>query len=175
MLGHYKCVELFIKSFFGRLLGMPNINYTVTPNLEIQFYVKSMHTCMILMNDQLLEFQKIVKSRITSPSRKPDKQTRKLLLYLFTSTRGGFTRMRIIVLLLERSYNTHQLALELGLDYKAVQHHMKVLEKNNMVSRIGEKYGATFYLSNLLEANLSALDEAIYKLHQKMNRKKVYI
>lgn len=108
-------------------------------------------------------------------SRKPDKQTRKLLLYLFTSTRGGFTRMRIIILLLDHPYNTHQLAIELGIDYKAVQHHMKVLEKNNMVSKIGEKYGAIFHLSNLLETNLSALDEAIYKLHQKMNHKKVYL
>ena len=127
------------------------------------------------MTDQLLEFRKIVQSRSEDQSRKPDKQTRKLLLYLFTSTRGGFTRMRIIILLLDQSYNTHQLAKELGIDYKAVQHHMRVLEKNNMVSKIGEKYGAIFHLSNLLEANLAALDEAIYKLHQKMNHKKVYL
>lgn len=83
--------------------------------------------------------------------------------------------MRIIILLIDRPYNTHQLAKELGIDYKAVQHHMKVLEKNNMVSRIGEKYGAIFHLSNLLETNMAALDEAIYKLHKKMNYKKVYI
>ena len=127
------------------------------------------------MTDQLLEFRRIVQSRSANQHRKPDKQTRKLLLYLFTSTRGGFTRMRIIVLLLDQPYNTHQLAKELGIDYKAVQHHMKVLEKNNMVSRIGERYGAIFHLSNLLEANLAALDEAIYKLHQKMNHKKVYL
>ena len=127
------------------------------------------------MTDQLLEFRKIVQSRSEDQSRKPDKQTRKLLLYLFTSTRGGFTRMRIIILLLDQPYNTHQLAKELGIDYKAVQHHMRVLEKNNMVSKIGEKYGAIFHLSNLLEANLAALDEAIYKLHQKMNHKKVYL
>ncbi len=127
------------------------------------------------MADQLLEFRRIIQSRTPPASRKPDKQTRKLLLYLFTSTRGGFTRMRIIILLIDRPYNTHQLAKELGIDYKAVQHHMKVLEKNSMVSRIGEKYGAIFHLSNLLETNLAALDEAIYKLHQKMNHKKVYI
>ncbi len=127
------------------------------------------------MVDQLLEFRRIIQSRSSPSSRKPDKQTRKLLLYLFTSTRGGFTRMRIIILLIDRPYNTHQLAKELGIDYKAVQHHMKVLEKNNMVSRIGEKYGAIFHLSNLLETNMAALDEAIYKLHKKMNYKKVYI
>ena len=94
---------------------------------------------------------------------------------MFTSTRGGFTRLRIIMYLLDKPYNTHQLAKILDLDYKAVQHHMKVLEKNNMVSKIGEKYGAIFHLLNFLEINISALDEAIEKLARKMNYKKVYL
>jgi len=124
---------------------------------------------------QLLEFKKVLRSQSNSVQRKPDKQTSTLLFYLFTSTRGGFTRLRIIMLLLKQSYNTHQLALELQLDYKAVQHHMKVLEKNNMILKIGEKYGARFHLSAFLEVNISALDMAIDKLVQKMNQKKVYL
>ena len=127
------------------------------------------------MTDQLLEFKKIIRSRNGSEQRKPDKQTRKLLLYLFTSTRGGFTRLRIIMHLLDQPYNTHQLAQALDLDYKAVQHHMKVLEKNNLVSKIGEKYGAIFHLSNFLEIHIGALDEAIDKLDRKINQKKVYL
>jgi DNA-binding transcriptional ArsR family regulator len=127
------------------------------------------------MTDQLLEFKEIIRSRQISEQRKPNKQTRKLLLYLFTSTRGGFTRLRIIMHLLDHPYNTHQLAQQLNIDYKAVQHHMKVLEKNNMVSKIGEKYGAIFHLSNFLEININTLDEAIDKLERKMNYKKVYL
>ncbi len=127
------------------------------------------------MTNQLLEFKEIIRSKQVSTQRKPDKQTRKLLLYLFTSTRGGFTRLRIIMHLLDQPYNTHQLSKELGLDYKAIQHHMKVLEKNNMVSKIGEKYGAIFHLSTFLEINISTLDEAIEKLDRKMNYKKVYL
>ncbi len=127
------------------------------------------------MTSQLQEFKEIIRSRSVSTQRKPDKQTRKLLLYLFTSTRGGLTRLRIIIHLLDQPYNTHQLAKVLDLDYKAVQHHMKVLQKNNMVSKIGEKYGAIFHLSNFLEINISALDEAIDKLDRKMNYKKVYL
>jgi len=127
------------------------------------------------MVNQLLEFKEILRSRKVSEQRKPDKQTRKLLLYLFTSTRGGFTRLRIIINLLEKPYNTHQLSTVLELDYKAVQHHLKVLEKNNMVSKIGEKYGALFYLSNFLELNISTLDEAIDKLDRKMNHEKIYL
>ncbi|AFS81343.1 ArsR family transcriptional regulator [Candidatus Nitrosopumilus koreensis AR1] len=127
------------------------------------------------MANQLLEFKEILRSIQVSNQRKPDKQTRKLLFYLFTSTRGGFTRLRIIMSLLDKPYNTHQLSQELDLDYKAIQHHMKVLEKNNMVSKIGEKYGAIFHLSNFLEMNISALDEAIDKLDRNMNHKKVYL
>ena len=79
------------------------------------------------------------------------------------------------MLLLEQSYNTHQLAQKLQLDYKAIQHHMKVLEKNNMIHKIGGKYGAVFHLSVFLEVNIGALDMAIDKLDQKMNQKKVYL
>ena len=122
---------------------------------------------------QLMAFKEIIRSK--AEQRKPDRQTSKLLFYLFTSTRGGFTRLKIIMLLLERPYNTHQLAKKLGLDYKAVQHHMEVLEKNNMVLKIGEKYGAIFHLSTFLEINIGALDMAIDKLNQKMNQKKVYL
>jgi len=84
---------------------------------------------------QLLEFKEKLKSKPESINHKPDRHTRKLLLFLFTGARGGFTRLRIVMLLLEKPYNTHQLALGLGLDYKAVQHHMKILEKNNLVSK----------------------------------------
>ena len=77
--------------------------------------------------------------------------------------------------LLDQPYNTHQLSQQLDLDYKAVQHHMKVLEKNNMVSKIGEKYGVIFHLSNFLELNINTLDEAIDKLDRKMNHKKIYM
>lgn len=123
---------------------------------------------------QLLELKQMIRTKPESEYRKPDKQTRKLLLYLFTGTRGGYTRLKIIELLLQRPYNTHQLAQLLDFDYKAIQHHMKVLEKNNLVNRMGEKYGAIFHISNFLEYNIRALDDAINMLERKMNTKKVY-
>ncbi|MHA7646762.1 ArsR/SmtB family transcription factor [Nitrosopumilus sp. S4] len=126
------------------------------------------------MGNQLVQFKEILRSQ-PNQQRKVDKQTRNLLLYLFTSTRGGFTRLRIVIHLLEHPYNTHQLAQELDLDYKAVQHHMNVLEKNNLVSKIGEKYGAIFHLSNFLEINIHTLEEAIDKLDRKLNHKKIYL
>jgi len=127
------------------------------------------------MTIQLQEYRKIIETKSKQIDRKPDRQTRKLLLYLFTGTRGGFTRLKIVTLLIEKPYNTHQLAKELGLDYKAAQHNLKVLMKNNLVTKVGEKYGAIFLLSNFLEMNIRALDDALDKLEIKLNSKKVYI
>ncbi|HSG74006.1 MAG TPA: winged helix-turn-helix domain-containing protein [Nitrosopumilaceae archaeon] len=127
-----------------------------------------------LIDTQLSEFKDLVRSKSESVSRKPDRATRKLLLYLFTGTKGGYTRLKIVMHLEARSFNTHQLSKEIGLDYKAIQHHMKVLEKNNLVTKVGEKYGAIFHLSNFLEINIACLGEVIEKLERKMNTKKVY-
>ncbi len=126
------------------------------------------------MEKQLLEFKNLVISKSELGNRKPDRDARKLLLYLFTGTKGGYTRLKIIMSLEERPSNTHQLSKELGYDYKAIQHHMRVLEKNNLVTKVGEKYGAIFHLSNFLEVNIGALGEVIDRLERKMNTKKVY-
>jgi predicted transcriptional regulator len=127
-----------------------------------------------MVETRLLEFKDLIKSKSQSLNRKPDRATRKLLLYLFTGTKGGYTRLKIIMSLETRPLNTHQLAKEMGFDYKAIQHHMKVLEKNNLVTKVGEKYGAIFHLSNFLEINIECLAEVIEKLERKMNKKKVY-
>jgi DNA-binding transcriptional ArsR family regulator len=127
-----------------------------------------------LIDTQLSEFKDLIRSKSESVNRKPDRATRKLLLYLFTGTKGGYTRLKIIMSLETRPLNTHQLSKEIGLDYKAIQHHMKVLEKNNLVTKVGEKYGAIFHLSNFLEINIECLTEVIEKLERKMNTKKVY-
>ena len=127
-----------------------------------------------VIDTQLLEFKDLVRSKSKSINRKPDRASRKLLLYLFTGTRGGYTRLKIIMNLEARPLNTHQLSKEIGLDYKAIQYHMRVLEKNNLVTKVGEKYGAIFHLSNFLEINIECLAEVIEKLERKMNTKKVY-
>jgi DNA-binding transcriptional ArsR family regulator len=89
----------------------------------------------------------------------PDPNAKRLLWYLFAGSRGGENRIRIIDLLKERPYNMNQLAEALGVDYKAVQHHIGVLEKNNMVTRTGEKYGVLYFISNYLEFNIDAFNE----------------
>ena len=102
----------------------------------------------------------------------PDPNAKRLLWYLFAGSRGGENRIRIIDLLKDHPYNMNQLAEALGVDYKAAQHHIGVLEKNNMVSRAGEKYGALYFISNYLEANIEAFNEVRATIEKRRSGKK---
>jgi DNA-binding transcriptional ArsR family regulator len=124
--------------------------------------------------EKLYEIKEMVDLKSRS-GRTPDRDAKRLLLYVFTGTRGGFTRLQIIKFLSERPMNTNKLALEMGLDYKAIVHHINALAKNNLVTKVGEKYGATFHLSNYLEANILALYDVVIRLERQMSRKIVYI
>jgi DNA-binding transcriptional ArsR family regulator len=94
----------------------------------------------------------------------PDPNARRLLWFLFVGSKGGLNRMKIIDLIKEKPYNINQLAESLGLDYKAVQHHISVLEKNNLVTKMGEKYGVLYFFSNYLESNIEAFNEVRSKI-----------
>ena len=93
-----------------------------------------------------------------------DPDSKRLLWFVFTGSRGGLNRLRIISILKKTPLNTNQLAKEMGLDYKAIQHHIKVLEKNNMVTKVGEKYSIMYFISTFLEANMESLEEIEGKL-----------
>jgi DNA-binding transcriptional ArsR family regulator len=102
----------------------------------------------------------------------PDPEAKRLLWFLFAGSRGGENRIRIIDLLKDRPHNMNQLAEAMGVDYKAVQHHVGVLEKNNMVTRVGEKYGVLYFVSNYLEANIESYNEVRKAIDRKANLSK---
>lgn len=95
-----------------------------------------------------------------------DPQTRRLLWMAFAGTRGGPMRARIVALLRERPMNTNQLAAALGVDYKAAQHHLRVLARDGMVSRPTGRYAVEYSLTGLLEANMATFDEIAAKLEK---------
>ncbi|MDH3656887.1 MAG: winged helix-turn-helix domain-containing protein [Nitrosopumilus sp.] len=93
-----------------------------------------------------------------------DPDARRLLWFVFAGSRGGLNRLKIISQLKKNPLNTNQLANKLGLDYKAIQHHIRVLEKNNMITKVGEKYGVTYFISTFLEVNMETIEEIERKL-----------
>lgn len=93
-----------------------------------------------------------------------DPETARLLWFIFAGSRGGLNRLRIISKLKEKPQNTNQLAKELGLDYKAIQHHIRVLEKNNLITSVGEKYGIAYFISTFLQVNMETFENIEEKL-----------
>jgi len=78
----------------------------------------------------------------------------KLLWWLIAGSTGGLNRAKIIKALHDRPYNINQLSETLNLNYKTVQHHIKVLEENKVITFTGkQKYGKMYYLSNKMEEN----------------------
>ena len=101
---------------------------------------------------------------IRSIEAKSHPETKSLLWYLFVGTKGGQTRVRIISQLRNKPSNKNQLSKDLKIDYKGIEHHMKTLEDSNLVTKIGSKYGATYFVSSLFEDGQEVFDEIVAKL-----------
>lgn len=88
----------------------------------------------------------------------------RLLWYLFAGSRGGPTRIRILAALLDRPYNLNQLAKHLGMDYKTVDHNLRVLMKHVIVvCPEAGSYGATYHPSKNFLANRQVFDDIVRK------------
>ena len=88
------------------------------------------------------------------------KQIKKLLWWLLAGTSGGLSRGRIIETVSEKPMNANEISDKLHLDYKTVRHHLKVLQKNNLLTTMGGgKYGAMYFPSEVLEDNMKYFDE----------------
>jgi len=91
-------------------------------------------------------------------------QIKNLFCILFVSSRGGSNRIRIMSVLRKTPRNRNQIATELDTDYKNIQHHIKILEKNNLVKKMGNKYGVKYHVSELFINNEIIFDEIVDRL-----------
>jgi len=101
-----------------------------------------------------------------------DPAYRRLLFYLLASTRGALNRVLILRYLKESPVNANKLAQELKLDYKTIQHHLRVLEENGLIvpSQKGV-YGAVYFISPYLESEYSVLEEIWAKVNKSSEEK----
>jgi len=86
-----------------------------------------------------------------------------LLWNTFAGSKGCINRVKIVSQLKKMPLNTNQLSKQLGLDYKVIERHLEILEQNELVTKVGNRYGSTFFLSSLLEHNLNLFDEVADK------------
>lgn len=94
-----------------------------------------------------------------------DPELRRLLWFLLGGSRGGENRARIIRSLRAKPNNLNRLAGELGLQYKAVQHHMRILVANSLVITSGERYGLLYSLTPWFLAHIEVFDQICEKLN----------
>ncbi|MEF8849010.1 MAG: helix-turn-helix domain-containing protein [Candidatus Thermoplasmatota archaeon] len=76
---------------------------------------------------------------------------KKVIWWLIANSAGGNNRGLIIDSLFNKPKNTNELSKKLKLSYKTVQYHLHILEKNEFVTSVGDKYGVTFFPSEKME------------------------
>ncbi|MDF0679479.1 MAG: ArsR family transcriptional regulator [Candidatus Nitrosocosmicus sp.] len=97
-----------------------------------------------------------------------DPRFKRLLWSMIVSTRGGINRAKVINFLIKSPSNANQVSVQLKLDYKTVIHHLNVLNKNSLIVTDNEDaYGATYFISPLMEKNYSAFKEIMDKIGKK--------
>jgi len=100
---------------------------------------------------------------------------KRLLWWILAGSAGGFNRARILQEITKTPRNANELSTLLKLDYKTARHHLEVLEKNRLITTMGNKYGTLYFPSDLLEENMHFFKEIWGKIGKneinKINRK----
>ena len=121
----------------------------------------------------LVSFVSVLRQRLfasaepgtSTPTIYGEKYLKRLLWYLLGGTRGGPTRAEILKILRERPLNANQLAETMRVDYKTIQHHLRVLEENGLVGPSEKRaYGAMIFLTPKMEEAAPFLEEIWSKI-----------
>lgn len=81
------------------------------------------------------------------------KQLRLVLLWLLVASRGGSMRLKILNHLRNEPSNAHRISSALDVNYRTVEHHLKVLSENSLIISKGGNYGTVYFLDPYLEEN----------------------
>ncbi len=93
-----------------------------------------------------------------------------IILWRIGGTRGGSNRARLIDALNTFPQNAHQLSQELNLDYSTIRHHLEALEKNGLVTSLGDGYGVMYFLSEDLLDNYSFFEKIWVRIGNKKKK-----
>ena len=100
-------------------------------------------------------------------------EVERALYWLLAGTMGGVNRVRIIQELIKKPQNTNQLSKTLELDFKTIQYHLKVLEKNGLVTfKGGDGFPKIYFTSQLIEDNLDQFEKIVNQIDSQQQKKK---
>lgn len=95
---------------------------------------------------------------------KSSPKTKQLFWDLFCKYNVTTSSTRIMKVVMTNNLNSYRISHEVGLDHKAVLHHLRILEKNNLVVKIGPRYGGEFFPTLFFQQYEALFDEILTKL-----------
>ena len=158
-------------------LAVQNYLLNKTENLQKEFFItgtnseKSVLTTTITL--PVFSFSSLIPKGLFSfsgsDSGQPTLNPRfKMILWsIIAGTRGGVNRAKILNLIKDTPMNANKIATVLNLDHKTVIHHVKILAKNELVTKAEKDYGAEYQLTQIMKENQSALEEIMLKIGTK--------
>ena len=93
-----------------------------------------------------------------------NRYTKHVIQWLIAGSRGGLNRGRILTVLREEPMNANQLGESIGVDYRTIRHHLEILEKNEMITSMGPRYGTMYFISPNLEESWVDFEEIWNKI-----------
>jgi DNA-binding transcriptional ArsR family regulator len=92
---------------------------------------------------------------------------KRMAYWLLEGTKGGPTRIRLLAILEKKPMNMHKLSQTAEMDYKSIEHHISLLEKNGLIGCMGNGYGKMYFVSD----ELLAQKEIMAKIRGEKNAK----
>lgn len=83
------------------------------------------------------------------------------LYWLLAGSKGGANRISILAEIGKKPANLNEISKRCGLSYKTAQHHVELMEKNGLISKVGNRYGQVYFQSERLKENPELLKKMI--------------
>jgi DNA-binding MarR family transcriptional regulator len=93
------------------------------------------------------------------------------IYWLIAGSKGGKSRISILKEIEKKPANLNEIAKRTGMNYKTAQHHIELMEKNGLITKIGNKYGQIYFYSEKLKENAELLKKMITEQNDKEGKK----
>jgi transcription initiation factor IIE alpha subunit len=93
------------------------------------------------------------------------KKLKETLLWLFTGSRGGENRAKIVRLIFKKPLNAYRISEELNLNYNTINHHLRLLKEHKIIyCNKNVKYGALYFVTDNMKSQSEIFDNIVENL-----------
>ncbi len=78
---------------------------------------------------------------------------KRAFMFSIAGTRGGPVRLAVLKIIAKKKMNINQVSIRMNMDYKTIQHHMRVLDKSGFVKKEMSKNESIYSVSDLIMSN----------------------